>query len=164
MKYRLRLAGRCHRPPTGRPRNEKEAKGLASFTGRAPVWDRQRPPSVHRWGWKQAGVWCPERGRKGSRPAFKARGVMVSQASFEWYLYWFPVAAVTDYHGLRGLKWFCISFFFKKNKIYFIRLGGGALCLRWSSHPYPSGDQAKTSIKIFVFGNGSFHFKENLTC
>lgn len=48
MKYRLRLAARQHRPPTGHAGNEKEAKGQVSWTGKIQCKINNGNPSGHR--------------------------------------------------------------------------------------------------------------------
>lgn len=48
MKYRLRLAARQHRPPTGHAGNEKEAKGQVSWTGKVQCKINSGNPSGHR--------------------------------------------------------------------------------------------------------------------
>lgn len=53
-KYHLRLAGRHHRPPTGHPGNEKEAKGPVSLTGKVQLQNNSGDPSVHFGSWRQA--------------------------------------------------------------------------------------------------------------
>lgn len=53
-KYHLRLAGRHHRPPTGHPGNEKEAKGPVSLTGKMQLQNNSGDPSVHFGSWRQA--------------------------------------------------------------------------------------------------------------
>lgn len=64
MKYRLRLAARQHRPPTGHAGNEKEAKGQVSWTGKVQCKINNGNPSGHRCGRETAYDIMTEPGRQ----------------------------------------------------------------------------------------------------